>query len=140
MKNLVICEICGTTFNTNSNLEICGACFKRKKSINKNTKIAQFLRIEAKKLGAKALTGSPKQKEWGERLRREFILNAHNIELVEILICYPSLETATFWIENKDNKNLESDLIEILTIAVKLNAGEEADFHRRMELIEKLGI
>lgn len=140
MKDLVICEICGTTFNTTSNLEICSSCLNENKKTDKDTKAAQQLRTSAKDIGAKALKGTPKQKKWGESLRRDFINNASNVDSVKVLICSASLETAKFWIENRVNDNLEADLVEILTITNMLNSGQIANADRRMQLIEKLGI
>lgn len=140
MSDLVICEICGATFQTTSDLEICGSCKEGNRKTDKHTKEAQALRKTAKEFGAKALKGTPKQKKWGENLRLDFIISANSIESVKILLCSPSLEKAKFWIENRDNKNLESNLIEILRITEDLNAGKNSDTERRNELIKKLGI
>lgn len=140
MTDLIICEICGQTFQTTSNTEICNACQKGAKKTDKNTKAAQALRKTAKGIGAKALKGTAKQKKWGESLRLDFINSAKDLEAVKVLVCSASLETAKFWIENRDNNNLESELVEILEITKKLNAGEDADAGKRNELIKKLGI
>lgn len=140
MADLVICEICGATFSTNSSLEICVECTGARKKVDKDTKAAQALRKTAKSIGAKALKGSSKQKKWAEALRLDFINSAKNIESVKVLVCSPGLESAGFWIDNRNNVTLESDLVEILEITAKLNAGESADSGRRNQLIEKLGI
>lgn len=93
-----------------------------------------------KKTWCKSPERNPKAKKWGESLRRDFINNARNAAAIEILICSSSLENAKFWIENRNNTNLELDLAEIMTITEALNSGKDADAARRIELIEKLGI
>lgn len=142
MKDLVICEICGTSFYTEKSLEVCSLCLGIERiRIDKDIKTAQSLRKTAKSLGARALKGTPKQKKWGERLRLNFINSAINIEAVKTLISSPSLETAKFWIENRNNSSLEFDLSKILEITRNLNAGagKEGDIEKRLELIKKLG-
>jgi len=140
MTGLVICEICGTSFYTTTSLEVCASCLKGNKKTDKDTKVAQSMRADAKKLGAKALKGTPKQKKWGESLRCDFIKNASDTEAIKALVCSSSLENAKFWIENRGNAHLEADLVEIMAITAALNSGKEADTTRRAELIEKLGI
>lgn len=57
----------------------------------------------AKQFGGKALTGTPKQKEWAEKIRA-LVLNSVTQEQAEILCFCTKFNTAKFWIENRDTK------------------------------------
>lgn len=71
---------------------------KQSKSINEK---ALDFRAQAKLFGGKALTGSVKQKEWGEKIRAEK-LGGMTPEQAE-LVCDPSglTRSAHFWIQNR---------------------------------------
>ncbi|ABM39735.1 hypothetical protein [Polaromonas naphthalenivorans] len=60
-------------------------------------------RAAASKFGGKALTGTKKQKEWGEKIRSELVQKLTPAQ-AEILVRY--YPTAKFWIENRATPNL----------------------------------
>ena len=128
MKDLVICEICGKTFS--STQDVCPSC--RARMTSPSTK--KIVRVS----GYKALTGTPKQKAWGESIRATFIEDAQDIESVKALIISASLQKAKFWIDSRNNENLESELIEVSNLTAKANAGDMTGMERREELINKL--
>ena len=140
MKDLVICECCGTSFETSSNHEVCDTCLNtetRTRCVDSKT---TALRKTAKSLGAKALKGSAKQKKWAESIRENFILSAYDIEALKTYIVSPSFHTAKFWIENRNNENLENDLIELVRITKLGNLGDIAAIEEHAALSKKLFI
>jgi len=138
MGNLVICEICGTTFNSNDENDVCSVCRKRINGSTSHKTRAAGISMEAKTLGCKTLTGTPKQKGWGESIRKSFIENAQDIKSVRPLIVSRHLSSAKSWIDSRNNENLEAELIEVLTLTAELNAGDMTGMDRREELINKL--
>lgn len=58
-------------------------------------------REDAKKIGAKALRGSVKQKSWGETLRKGFLAKTKNKAAIQAVINDHFANTAKFWIETR---------------------------------------
>lgn len=56
--------------------------------------------------GGKALTGSVKQKSWGEGIRKAFLERVSDKAVVEVALSKPEFGKAKFWI---DNRNLRVD-------------------------------
>lgn len=75
-------------------------------------------RAVAKAFGGKALTGTTKQKEWGEKIRAELLSKLGGAE-AEILATYNELSTAKVWIENRDRSVAEMEQLAIDLAKVK---------------------
>ncbi|MFA7175043.1 MAG: hypothetical protein WC340_16845 [Kiritimatiellia bacterium] len=65
------------------------------------SKEAMRARNIAKFFGGKALKGSKKQKEWGEKIRAEKLAEMDEA-LAEVVVTDTVAETAKFWIENRE--------------------------------------
>jgi hypothetical protein len=78
-----------------------------KKPTNKPSPKAQSARATAKLFGGRALKGTAKQKEWGEKIREEKIKGM--TEAQAELACDPSglLASAKLWIENREKSARE---------------------------------
>lgn len=59
-------------------------------------------RSTAKLFGAKALTGSAKQKSWGEALRKAFIERVQNEAVLDAMLTNNDAQKAKFWIETRE--------------------------------------
>ena len=105
-KDYVICEICGTSFYTSSEIEICASCLTRfEKSDKKKAPINPVLKANrdiAKGFGGKALTGTAKQKEWAEKIRAEKLVKLPEDDARKIASGGGFLDTSKFWIDNRD--------------------------------------
>lgn len=64
-------------------------------------KAAEY-RATAKLLGAQALTGSPKQKIWAEKLRKAFIEKTESEDVLYAVINNKKAQTSDFWIKLRD--------------------------------------
>ncbi|MFA9203198.1 MAG: hypothetical protein ACEQSD_04280 [Flavobacteriales bacterium] len=64
----------------------------------------QGYRDYAKQFGGKALTGSPKQKDWAEKIRAEKLAEAKDHAGVDVLARSKLFSSAKFWIENRTEK------------------------------------
>lgn len=74
-------------------------------------KAAEY-RATAKLLGAQALTGSPKQKIWAEKLRKAFIEKTESEGVLYEVINNKKAQTSDFWIKLRDC-NYE-DIVKVL--------------------------
>lgn len=74
-------------------------------------KAAEY-RATAKLLGAQALTGSPKQKIWAEKLRKAFIEKTESEDVLYAVINNKKAQTSDFWIKLRDC-NYE-DIVKVL--------------------------
>lgn len=63
-------------------------------------------RAYSKQLGGEALTGTKKQKEWAEKIRAEKLRAASN-EARNALATHSKMQTAKFWIENRNMSSNE---------------------------------
>ena len=63
---------------------------------------AQDARNIAKAFGGKALKGTAKQKEWAEKIRAEKLAKMQFEDAVDIVTVGGFLDSAKFWIENRD--------------------------------------
>lgn len=94
---------------------------------------AQEARNKAKFLGAKALSGSLKQKEWAEKIRAEKL--ASMIEEDAKLVCEPTgiPRLAKFWIENRGRSS--TDIVKFVR-EYKLLAEQAKDIQAQYEASE----
>lgn len=109
MKDLVICEICGTSFYTDSDVEICQSCkgtgSKKRQSVSDT---ANKARSKAKEFGAKALKGTKKQKEWAEKIRAEKL---NDFKDPSIISFRGEWTHSKFWIENRDKNGTQIEIM-----------------------------
>ena len=119
MSDLVICEICGSTFTTSSSSDACSHCkTSSSKSSSKNSyslNKAKEARKTASSNGLKALTGSDKQKSWGESIRKDFLASVSQEAIYLLASSY--FAKASFWIDNRNNLKQLSDLLAALAKA-----------------------
>lgn len=73
----------------------------RTKAEQKSLDNAKKQRAASTALGGKALTGSAKQKSWGETLRKDFLSKA-TPEQAEFILAAKTAQSAKFWIESRD--------------------------------------
>lgn len=143
-----ICELCGSTFNSWSQEDICSVCSNGSDATipghKKNLDDAKKLREKARTVGLKALIGSPKQKLWGEVIRKQFLDSlavSTTVAEEDVLSVYNILgsvrfKKATFWIEQRnDLKNLQLKLVKAVQLKCKANlmhangCSESAEYH-----------
>ena len=116
----IICELCGTSFHTNSSVEICPSCLsshapkqaKQAKPRAKASSATQEARNVAKMFGGKALKGTAKQKDWAEQIRADFLKRISEEDATSIVTGGSFLDTAEFWIDNRGKTFTWADLIE----------------------------
>ncbi len=84
---------------------------------------AKNARQVAKKQGCKALKGSPKQKAWGEDIRRKFVQNITDENAMLAITSSEMTAHAKFWIENRNwtVAGLENVLATLVTATAKAN-------------------
>lgn len=120
MSDLVICELCGKSFWTSGSSEICcGGSGNSKKMTTKDKASLVKKRETAQSHAAKSLKGSVKQKKWAESIREKYLLLCKNKEVLQIYINSSWALNAKFWIENRENSNLEADLITLIYMTKK---------------------
>lgn len=73
----------------------------RTKAEQKSLDNAKKQRAASTALGGNALTGSAKQKSWGETLRKDFLSKA-TPEQAEFILAEKTAQSAKFWIESRD--------------------------------------
>ena len=131
MSDLVICELCGTTFSTISCVEICPSCMSNKATEKRHQKTldnAKKQRQIAKFIGLKALKGTAKQKSWAETIRKELIEKISKIDSKETHKVFAILSagvfmTADFWINRRNIiDQVQSDLYKAVELKDKANA------------------
>ena len=132
MSDLVICEICGTTYESHSEKDndVCPSCRARQAAPKsqrhqKSLDNAKKQRTTAKFFGLKALKGSAKQKSWGETIRKELIekLNASQKDAVIELLASPLFADAGWWIDRRNGlAKLAADLEKALLLRDQCNA------------------
>lgn len=88
---------------------------------------AKNARQDSKLFGGKALTGSPKQKSWGETLRKAF-LSKVTVEQAEQAVNAPIAQTAKFWIETE--KCTPADILACINGTIE----KEVLFHKNKQL------
>lgn len=106
------------------------------------------LRKTAKTLGCKALTGSPKQKKWAERIRRDFLLSIESEAAFLAVQSASFTQSAKLWIDTRelDRKELEAALDEAVKATKKANdigvtgSGYEEQVRIRDAALKVLGI
>jgi hypothetical protein len=88
---------------------------------------AKAARKESKSYGAKALTGSAKQKNWAEQIRADFLKNIKNEECINMIVVSSIFKKAKFWIEarNKSSYEIEELVLNIKHLIVQANLLEE---------------
>lgn len=123
MSDLVICELCGKSFYSKNDSEICCASSSSAAS-SRDKEIIKQRRAAAKSLGAKALKGSVKQKKWAEDIRKSFIAGVSQ-EALSSFVNSETLLQAKFWIENRENNNLISDIESLISLTKKMNDGDK---------------
>lgn len=111
---------------------------KVKTDNSKDNKKNAKLRQAARNLGGKALKGTVKQKKWAEQIRKSFIENCIDTDFIKLLLTSDSLISAKFWIETRDNNELESDLRKLFETVEKANNREDINMKDYSNLIEKL--
>jgi hypothetical protein len=120
MSNPVICEICGTTFSQHDDdLDVCYSCRKPAKTVRKKPSVKCLdNRKTAKFFGGKALKGTVKQKEWAEKIRTEFLESGSVSDevKVELMQCGGFVDSASFWI---DNRNTAKSALNVRNIVTK---------------------
>lgn len=131
----IICELCGSTFKSSSNVDICSKCStstgQKMPGEQKSLDNAKNMRQEAKSIGLKALVGSAKQKSWGETIRKQLIDNIkissivsqENGNAVYELLTSSLFQSAAFWIDQRNNLvELQFDLVKAAQLKSKANA------------------
>ncbi len=124
-----ICDLCGNTIATVNENQICKSCMKSsdsEKNTSSHKKIldrAADSRKTAKSLGAKALTGSAKQKAWGEKIRADFLSFSQNEVVLDMIVNSAMTQTAKFWIETRNvgNSALENAFVNLVEATKKAN-------------------
>lgn len=84
--------------------------FDNPKPVNYKTKQAQQHRQLAKQHGCKALTGTPPQKAWAEKLRKERLqkaIDSGDNSTIELMKGSPIMQSSAFWIENRELTHAE---------------------------------
>lgn len=122
MLDLVICEKCGNTFSTSSDVEICPTCQSAHKPPRQQVSAeTKSTRKQAKFFGAKALRGTKKQKEWAEKIRSE---KMRQFDDASVLAFNGPWNHSKFWIENRNSHGatIEESINEMLAGAVKIAA------------------
>ena len=135
LSDLVICELCGATHKSYLDENICSQCLpgaeRKLTDHQKSLYDAKINRHEANLVGLKALTGSAKQKSWGEIIRKQFIDNIAKSSIItheESIAVYVMLtssifKSAAYWIEQRNNlMGLELDLVKAVQLKSKANA------------------
>lgn len=81
------------------------------------------LRETAKTLGCKALSGSPKQKKWAERIRRDFLWQLESEAAFLAVQSASFAQSARFWIDTReiDRKELENTIDSLVTATKAAN-------------------
>lgn len=135
ISELVICELCGATFKSCLNVAICSNCSSGAKralpddqySLNN----AKRKRQEAKSVGLKALSGTAKQKSWGETIRKQLIDNINTSSTVAKedgiavyeLLTSSIFKSAVFWIDQRSNLvELQLNLVKAVQLKSKANS------------------
>jgi len=109
----------GVWVDEETGLEICvSAPKKAKKTLSVH---ALDARSRAKLLGAKALKGTPKQKEWAEKIRAEKLAEMHLEEAQKLCGSSAVLSSASFWINNRSKKFTFDDAVETMQQLRALN-------------------
>lgn len=126
MSDIVICEICGSTYESHSEKDhdVCPSCSARQ-AAPKSLDNAKKQRTTAKFFGLKALKGSAKQKSWGETIRKELIekLNASHKDAVIELLASQLFQDAGWWIDRRNSlAKLASDLEKAMSLRNQCNA------------------
>jgi hypothetical protein len=132
MSDLVICEICGSTYESHSaaDHDVCQACTARhaqpkSPKHQKSLDNAKKQRSTAKFFGLKALKGSAKQKSLGETIRKELIEklnNTHKDAVIELLAS-ALFADAGWWIDRRNGlAKLAADLEKALVLRNQCNA------------------
>ena len=114
-KYLVICEFCGVSFETNSEMDVCKSCVTNHTQRNKASLSERAIekRNIAKMFGGKALTGTVKQKEWAEKIRAEKLAALSEDEAIKIC--------TAFWINNRNKTFTFDDAVETIEQLRELN-------------------
>jgi len=104
MYDLVICEMCGTSFYATTHSEVCVTCAAHntpaKPAVTKIDDKAIAARQTAKAFGAKALKGTAAQKQWAEKIRASVMADLSFEDALRVGEMHNMLGTAKFWIEN----------------------------------------
>lgn len=119
----VICEMCGKSFYTRKSIEVCNDCCgsNTTKQRAKISGKAQAARDNASLFGGKALTGTLKQKEWAEQIRFEKLSAMPLYEAQKLCGASAVLNSASFWINNRNKKFTFGDAVETIIQLRALN-------------------
>lgn len=98
--------LCGDAYRIRPKLPKAQAQVEKPKWRKESIKKAAEARKTAHLYGGKALTGSVKQKSWGESIRKTFLERVCDKEVIEVALNNPKFGKASFWI---DNRNLKVD-------------------------------
>lgn len=127
MSDLVICDKCGETFKTaDTNQDYCASCrsasSNRTPGHRKALDNAKKSRKSASLVGLKALSGSAKQKSWGEAVRKTFIESLNDDRTISFLNA-ATFAKAQFWIDNRNSlQQLQDNIISAIELKEKANA------------------
>ena len=127
MSDFVICDKCGETFKSaDTTQDYCPSC---RSTSSERTPEHQIALDNAKKarqtasfVGLKALTGSAKQKNWGEVIRKTFIESLNDDRAIHFLTA-ATFAKAAFWIDNRDSlQQLQDNIKSAINLKEKANA------------------
>ncbi|WP_298624543.1 hypothetical protein [uncultured Legionella sp.] len=135
LYDLCICEFCGTTFKSRSNEDVCSSCSQGTRASLPNhqkcLRVAKKNRQHAKAVGLKTLTGTSKQKAWGEVIRMQFLAHMErsitvaeeDVHAVYHLLTSVLFKPAAVWIKHRDDlEGLQMNLVKAVQLKSKANA------------------